>query len=389
MSNNTWTGYKAVLSSGIYSFEETVTEGLTFGEYMTPAVGYIYDYNCTCKLDIMYMPVTLDFNATSYITNKVDIPASFRKSGSSDLEDCYVPYRVSTSNDRWIRTGDTINKKSWNRVLFNNPAHLFKPITINVYVHGYTELNDVSTITAIHVEGSNDLITWDELGGLEGVRSSGEWIIPCSANKSYKSLRLVFTNAVEGPGGVLWKVLYNGVLENHGEPTASPYNPESLEHNGYKITASYSFWEEFNEGEWDKEEEYWRWGEGEIDYTPSWVKRPWMAFCFNKNQNGWGGNTTDGGVGQWLAWESNTPKCIKRYQLQNGFDNINQAVDLQGYDESSGEWITIDSIVSSKYDGVTMHTCPDNNRSFKKHRLICTSIGEGAHPQFSNIAAWE
>ena len=38
-----WSGYKAVLTDGVYSFEETVTEGLTFGNGFTPVVGKIYD----------------------------------------------------------------------------------------------------------------------------------------------------------------------------------------------------------------------------------------------------------------------------------------------------------------------------------------------------------
>lgn len=37
----TWSGYKAVLSSGIYSFESTVTGGLTYS-VVTPAVGKVY-----------------------------------------------------------------------------------------------------------------------------------------------------------------------------------------------------------------------------------------------------------------------------------------------------------------------------------------------------------
>lgn len=38
----TWTGYKALLTGGVYSFEEPVTTGLTYGTAYTPAVGKIY-----------------------------------------------------------------------------------------------------------------------------------------------------------------------------------------------------------------------------------------------------------------------------------------------------------------------------------------------------------
>lgn len=39
---STWTGYKAILSGGVYSFESTVTSGLTYGSGYTPEIGKIY-----------------------------------------------------------------------------------------------------------------------------------------------------------------------------------------------------------------------------------------------------------------------------------------------------------------------------------------------------------
>ena len=38
-----WTGYKAVLSNGRYSFEQNVTENLPYGDGFTPVVNEIYD----------------------------------------------------------------------------------------------------------------------------------------------------------------------------------------------------------------------------------------------------------------------------------------------------------------------------------------------------------
>lgn len=40
--NHTWTGYKAVLSGGAYTFESTVTSGLSFGAGFTPDPDQIY-----------------------------------------------------------------------------------------------------------------------------------------------------------------------------------------------------------------------------------------------------------------------------------------------------------------------------------------------------------
>ena len=58
--NKTWTGYKAVLTDGVYSFEETVTEGLTYGTAYTPVISKVYNADATIQVtklwDGMVMP---------------------------------------------------------------------------------------------------------------------------------------------------------------------------------------------------------------------------------------------------------------------------------------------------------------------------------------------
>lgn len=48
----TWCGYKAVLSDGVYSFEETLTEGLRYNN-LVPAVGGVYDATASVKISIL------------------------------------------------------------------------------------------------------------------------------------------------------------------------------------------------------------------------------------------------------------------------------------------------------------------------------------------------
>ena len=43
VGTGTWTGYKAVLTDGVYSFEPALTSDLTYGSGLTPEVGKIYD----------------------------------------------------------------------------------------------------------------------------------------------------------------------------------------------------------------------------------------------------------------------------------------------------------------------------------------------------------
>ena len=50
----TWTGYKAVLTDGIYTFEDTATAGLTYGGAFTPAAGSIYNADATISISGMW-----------------------------------------------------------------------------------------------------------------------------------------------------------------------------------------------------------------------------------------------------------------------------------------------------------------------------------------------
>lgn len=52
--NSTWTGYKAVLSAGSYSFEFTVTSGLTYGSGFIPEVGKIYTDGALVRVDALF-----------------------------------------------------------------------------------------------------------------------------------------------------------------------------------------------------------------------------------------------------------------------------------------------------------------------------------------------
>ena len=76
--NKTWTGYKAVLTDGFYSFEETVTEGLTYGAAFTPVIGLIHDAACTMLItsvwgNAMYTAIKLQIDEVRNSGNGVQI----------------------------------------------------------------------------------------------------------------------------------------------------------------------------------------------------------------------------------------------------------------------------------------------------------------------------
>lgn len=46
----TWDGYKAILADGIYTFENTLTSGLIYGDYYIPEIGNIYSADTMIKI---------------------------------------------------------------------------------------------------------------------------------------------------------------------------------------------------------------------------------------------------------------------------------------------------------------------------------------------------
>ena len=56
----TWDGYKAVLTDGVYVFEENLTAGLTYGEAFTPKVGGIYNREVNVKVASLLLPIPQD-----------------------------------------------------------------------------------------------------------------------------------------------------------------------------------------------------------------------------------------------------------------------------------------------------------------------------------------
>lgn len=65
LNEPTWDGYKAVLNDGVYSFEETLTTGLTYGNGFTPTVGTVYNQDATI-LATLFIPYPGDSDITTY-----------------------------------------------------------------------------------------------------------------------------------------------------------------------------------------------------------------------------------------------------------------------------------------------------------------------------------
>ena len=65
-SNQTWTGYKAILVNGAYNFQQTVTSGLSYGDGFIPIVDKIYTDGALAIISGLYsgLPIADIFDAT-------------------------------------------------------------------------------------------------------------------------------------------------------------------------------------------------------------------------------------------------------------------------------------------------------------------------------------
>ena len=107
--HHTWTGYKAILSVSGYSFESTVTSGLTYGSGFTPEVGKVYNDGALIRAElwdaiptdglVLYVPLSsssaaaetgqlLDFGGSGFSYSTVNgIPCcNFSGAGYVDVD---------------------------------------------------------------------------------------------------------------------------------------------------------------------------------------------------------------------------------------------------------------------------------------------------------------
>lgn len=93
----TWTGYKAVLSDGVYSFEDTVTEGLSYGTVYTPRINGIYNDDAIVKAAGLYtgIPVGHIFHASLSNAQPSSGGALVQQGGSFSIIDGVPCYSAS------------------------------------------------------------------------------------------------------------------------------------------------------------------------------------------------------------------------------------------------------------------------------------------------------
>ena len=187
-SAKTWSGYKAVQQeNGGYTFEETVTTGLTYTS-VTPVVGGIYSADALVIVSLLYTgtpTLTSPTGMTSESSDEWEISASSFYSTNS------APWKafdgVTGSSSGW--TGAS-NSSWW--LQWQNKT---KPVLVQKLRFQGTASGDIAqqAITSFILQGSDDGSTWTDLYTASGLTwtTGYEWKeFTFSNSKSYYYHRL-------------------------------------------------------------------------------------------------------------------------------------------------------------------------------------------------------
>ena len=150
---NTWNGYKAVLVTDeegkkYYEFEETLTEGLTFGNGFTPVVGKVYDSEAMIRASLSeknkYPEIASPMNMTGYTKDDWIVSESDYRFASTKAWNGFYPNGIWAGDD-WLQWQNTVERVLVRQITF-----------------GYG--GNSNWIYKCRLEGSDDGEHWTEIG---------------------------------------------------------------------------------------------------------------------------------------------------------------------------------------------------------------------------------
>lgn len=163
LPENTWNGYKAILTTAedgneYYTFEETVTEGLTFSDiHFAPVIGGIYNDGCTIMVEkLSQYKEKIPFRLTAAQNN-----ASVRldANGSPDASQLYYRTFINGTFTDWalytVGTKITLPTMDVDYIEFENRQAKFSTdsnnyFSFNFYGSDYTKVSPSGDIMSLH-----------------------------------------------------------------------------------------------------------------------------------------------------------------------------------------------------------------------------------------------
>lgn len=176
----TWNGYKAVLVDGVYSFEDTLTEGMTYGDGYIPTVGKAYNSDATimAKLFMQYPADAIFSNCDTLPDNNLTttncvVDTNVKKFGSGSIQ-------IQSDGVIKFDSKKTLHTVGW------TAAHFF-------YADTYTGGDGVSPLINNDSDVSGEfLVGITSSGCLKGnIRDGSQWSNSEALTSGWHHVRIV------------------------------------------------------------------------------------------------------------------------------------------------------------------------------------------------------
>ena len=207
----TWSGYKAVFDSGTgtWSFEDTVTDGLTYTS-VTPTVGGIYSSDALVNVAFLYDHMRnictayykLDGNCRDSVNKYDGIPNNITfvdgKIGRSAQKNGYSQY-ISLSNEVSVKGKTQVSYSGW-CFIESNPNEDFYIITEIANSSGYTRAAfGVNTallpFTGVRTVATGDTGSFQRVTGTSPI-SKSTWYFLCGVFDLANGNIILYVNGV-------------------------------------------------------------------------------------------------------------------------------------------------------------------------------------------------
>lgn len=149
--NKTWTGFKAVMADGVYTFEQTSTTGLVFGGGFTPTVDKIYNADATIAVSSLWTGAdpTLVFHAP------LSASKSTAETGQALNVDGEISYQTNDGVPCAYFNGESQITASTEGMPQGN-----EPMTVSAWVKAAEEVWGLSAVLGLGTRSHNQLFSF-------------------------------------------------------------------------------------------------------------------------------------------------------------------------------------------------------------------------------------
>lgn len=187
-ANKTWTGYKAVLTDGVYAFEENVTENLIYDKII-PEVDRIYTDGCKILVGYVYTGVFPEYstpiNPTGNVYQDWIIDASSEYDSSRQAYNAFT--ELVSDSGSWHTSGETNPWIRW--------KNINEPVLIKWY---YVHFHHETIADGFILQGSLDGEVWETIDTVDNSSLEDKVTRELDNSQAYNQHRIVFGDCSYG-----------------------------------------------------------------------------------------------------------------------------------------------------------------------------------------------